>query len=160
MNILGGIDKIQHKRAVLTARCAVQAGERLNGFHAGKFFVHEHRMQQRLVKSGLILFRHDQHIEFIAVERRFQLAFLNAVHLFLGKALAVIVHFAGESDKHVQIVITVCFDVSLKLIQIPHSVQTRSGHDHRFGSAADLFLRHLTEMLDHDRSFLRNIVRM
>ena len=64
-------------------------------------------MQQRLVKAGLILFRHNQHPIFVRMERLRQsllfdgLAGFCFVQLFLGVGLPVILHLARECHQHI-----------------------------------------------------------
>ncbi len=68
--------KIQHKGVSFARTGTVQAGEGLHRLDALQLFVHDHGVEQRLVKTGLVFFSHDQHIE-VVMELRLSLAFRN-----------------------------------------------------------------------------------
>ena len=68
-DVLGGVDEVQDKGILFAPHGAVQPGQGLDGLHAGQLLVHKHGVQQRLIKAGLILFRHDQHPIFVCMER-------------------------------------------------------------------------------------------
>ena len=65
LNILGGVGKVKDIGIGLSGADAVEAGERLHAFHATQLLVNDHGMKQRLVKSRLVFFRDNQHIEIV-----------------------------------------------------------------------------------------------
>ena len=75
-DVLCLVHKIQHKGVGFSGTGTVQAGEGLHRLDALQLFVHDHGVEQRFVKAGLVFFCYDEHIE-VVVELLFGLAFRN-----------------------------------------------------------------------------------
>ena len=75
-DVLCFVHKIQHKGVDFAGTGTVQTGEGLHRLDALQFFVHDHGVEQRLVKTGLVFFCHDEHIE-VVMELLFGLALCN-----------------------------------------------------------------------------------
>ena len=86
-NLLLGVHKIQDVGILFSWIGAVQAAQGLDCFHIPQFLVHDHGVQQWLVKAGLVLLGHNQHIAFV-VEN------LLCLGLFHRISAAVMVHTA------------------------------------------------------------------
>ena len=75
-DVLCLVHKIQHKGVGFAGTGTVQTGEGLHRLDALQLFVHDHGVEQRFVKTGLVFFCHDEHIE-VVVELLFGLALCN-----------------------------------------------------------------------------------
>ena len=75
-DVLCFVHEIQHKGVGFAGTGTVQAGEGLYCLDALQLFVHDHGVEQRFVKAGLVFFSHDEHIE-VVMELRLSLAFRN-----------------------------------------------------------------------------------
>ena len=56
LDVFSGIDEVEHERVGLSRMHTIDPRQCLYCFHAVEFFIHIHRVQQRLIKTGLILF--------------------------------------------------------------------------------------------------------
>ena len=82
--------KVQHEGFLLKRRAdAVQPGQSLHGRHALQLFQHIHGAQFGLVKSGLILVCHQQHL-IVPVKLLRQAILREAVHACLGVLSGII----------------------------------------------------------------------
>ena len=75
-NLLLGVDKVQNKGIRFAGTGTVQPGEGLYRLYVPEPFIHNHSVQQWLVKAGLILLRHNQDIV-VVMEFRLGLALGN-----------------------------------------------------------------------------------
>ena len=120
-------------------------------------------MQQRLVKAGLILLRHNQDVE-ILVELRLGLGLSNVaavpahVQLGLGVLLVTILYSAGEGNQDLHIVIFLAFDIPLYLVEIADCRQPGGGDHHHLASPADFVPGGLPERLHDDLRLLTDVV--
>ena len=123
LNILLLVDEIQHEGVRFSGAGAVQAAQGLHRLHAPQLFIHDHGMQQRFVKAGLILFSHDQHMV-VFMEFRLGLAFGNMaavkahVQLGFGIFLVPVHHGPGKRHQHADAVVALFFDIPLYLVII------------------------------------------
>ena len=89
------------------------------------FLSHDHRMQQRLVKAGLVLLGNDQHIEMV-VELRLGLRFGDVrsirtnIQFRLGILLITVLHSTRKGHQHLHIVVLLLLYVAFDLVVVAH----------------------------------------
>ena len=121
-------------------------------------------MQKRLVKASLILFRHDQHPIFVCMERLRQGLFFDGlagfcfVQFFFGVGFPVVLYLTRECNQHIQVGISLLFNLPFELQQVSHSMEPGGRHNHGFCLATDLVPGHIAKLFQHDSCFLGDIV--
>ena len=63
LNVFYAVDEVKYKGICLALASPVQTGKSLDCFDALEFLIHYHGVEQRLIKSGLILLSYDEDIE-------------------------------------------------------------------------------------------------
>ena len=165
LDILLRVDEVQDVSVVLPLADTVQARERLHGLHALELRIDDHRMQQWLIESGLVLVRHDQAVEvLVELLLRLQLGDVRAVGAHVQAGLRVllvaVLHHAGERHEDVHVVVAVPGEVALDLMVVPYGGQAGRRDDHHLAPATDLVHRGGPEHLDDDLGFLGDVVRV
>ena len=122
-----------------------------------------------MIKAGLILLRHEQHLVFLCPEPLGQLLFLDVLALgvhvhsgfrvFYARSVRVD-HGPGKGHQRFNAGVAFVFNVIVKGLFVPDSVKAAGGHHHGLGLSADLVHGEVPEMLDHDLGLLRDIVRV
>ena len=142
---------------------SVQSRQRLHGPDACKPLVHEQRVEQRLVETRLVLFRHEQHPVFLRRELFGQSLLADTVvHLHfvvLDTRMPVVPNRAGERDERPDRV-ALFLDIAVEALLVAYGFETRAGDDHGLGTSADLVPGRGLEVLHHDLGLLRDVVRM
>ena len=127
-NIFLFVHEVENKGVMLTGTSPVQTGKCLHSLDAFQLLVHDHRMEQWLVKAGLILLSNNQHIE-VVVKFCLGLTFRNvgAIPANIQPRLSIfftaIVDRTGERHQYIYIHVFLLLDVSLHFMVIPHSSQ-------------------------------------
>ncbi|OQC00633.1 MAG: hypothetical protein BWX80_03412 [Candidatus Hydrogenedentes bacterium ADurb.Bin101] len=163
------VHEIQDKGLFLTVGGAVQTGQGLHRLDARKPLIHIHGMQQRLVKPGLVLLRHQQHLVRIATEtlRQFLLpdTLALAVHVHAGFGIFHARHIgvcyrAAECHQRFDARVSLFRDILVKGQFILDGMQTAGSHHHRLCLAANLVHGELPEMLHYHLGLLGNVMGM
>ena len=119
MNILIFIFEIQHKGLLIIGRTnTVQARKCLNSIDSPQALIHIHGAELRLVKAGLILICHQQHLVAVAVKHFRQIFFLNAVHHRFGVFVAVQRDLTGKCHQCTNTGISLLGNIGLKLVPV------------------------------------------
>ena len=132
------IHEIQHIGRVLAGVRTVQARERLHGLDAREPLVHIHPAEQRLVKAGLKLIRHEEDLILIAFEgfadvASFQIRVQSrAVFRESIRPGFLVVHLAGESHQRTHRVAAI-LDVAVNRQLPAHRLQPARHHHHGLG---------------------------
>ena len=153
------VGEVEHHGAVLLGVSAVEPRQRLHGVHAAELLVHVHRMQQRLVESGLELVGHDQEALLVRIEGLGRLRLRKAVHAGLGVIPVAILDGAGECHQRLER-ITSLGEIGVHRQLVAHRVQTRTGDDHRLRPPTDSVLHPIGEVLHHDAHLLPDRMRV
>lgn len=166
-NVLVGVHKVQNKGAVLAAAGAVEAGKRLNGVDVAQFLIHVHRMEQRLVKPGLIFVCNHQNVEIVAAEggaefligvQRIAVAVKVQPCFGIVGGVVIQMHRAGKSHQNaaalclIRVIFQVLFDREI----VADGVGAAVGNDHGFPMAADLETTVLKEVGKDHVGFVGN----
>ena len=112
-------------------------------------------MEQRLVKTGLILFRHNQHIE-VLVELRFGLGLSDMAAVFphvqfrLGVLLVAVPDRPGKGNQNLNIIISLLLNIPLDLMIIAYRRQTGGCDHHHLPPSADFMPGGLPKRLHDD----------
>src|SRR5437764_121689 len=84
LNLLRLVCKIKHHRLILTWRYTVEARECLHSIDTTEFFVHIHRMQQWLIKTGLKLVSDNKYTVCVLLKRLGCLNLRETIHIRFG----------------------------------------------------------------------------
>ena len=158
-NVLFGVFKVQYKGTVFSRCRAVQSRERLNRSNIVQLLIHIHRMEQWLIKTSLILVRHNEYVVLATMECLPELfisgdilPILIQVHgSFSERLLAGIVlqsYLTGKGNHYIcaGAFLWVVRNISLNCQIIADGICAAVCHNHGFSPAADLIPAILQEV--------------
>ena len=132
LHVLGAVHEVQHEGIFLAGGGTVEAREGLHGLDATELLVHEHGVEQGLVKAGLVFFGHDEDVELsgkmcgqlffgypeavgLLVEALFRIGHSHAIHR--------VADLAGKGHQGPHAVDAALADLAGELPHVAHGVQ-------------------------------------
>lgn len=170
LDVLRLVGEVQHEGILLAGSDTVEAGQGLDGLDAFEGLVHEHGMQQGLVKAGLVLLGHDEDLE-ILFEAVRQVPFRDLFAVYGGIELlfrpgafliaaGYVLHLAGKGHQRTDAGQAARTYLAVEFLHVAHGVQARARHQHGLGPAIQLVGRDRAEVLQHDGGLLGDVVRV
>ena len=157
LDVVCVVTEVEHERVVFIWVNAVQPRQGLHRVQPSEGLVDVHRVQQRLIETGLELLRNDQHLILVGVETLRCFGIRESVHPSFGELGAIVEHFAGERHQRLQVRVLLLPQVLIDGLFVTHSMQPAGGDHHCFRVPTDFGCGVLTEMLNDDLSFLRQV---
>ncbi|MNI21433.1 hypothetical protein D3C76_912310 [compost metagenome] len=160
-HILRIIHEIEHKGALLAGIGAVEARKGLDAIHSCQLLVHIHGTQLGLIETGLKLVGHQHHLIVLGIECLTHVPPIKlGVHVPLVKTLPFLFDVTRERHHGTNSTIALLCYILVERQLVTNRLQPTRRHNHRLGLPSQEIGHVGAEMLNDDRHFLADIVRV